>query len=354
MTAVIREINIHFTQDKTLITTTSHQYNHDISSLRINVVPDNNGTTIEVINIIYLGKQYGQLVDKEIFRKLMLSIQDRGETLIERITNYLNRLSSDEFDIIIKQYSLYIEDGIIIDGIIAGIASYLTLLWLNEQHITAICPFSFASPYIHDGNSVNKQMFKSLIIPLTALMRTTNNITTQLTAFVTTFINIWEPLFVDGQEIPESNDIRVALDIISQLSQQLHIKTSELKTELKQEIIGEITKGIKEELMVQLTDHIAKEITMKTANQGSMKIKQQKRKINDSDKSGEYAQSINSINNISKYNSYLSLNIDEKSPIKSQKDNFTNIITWRNDNNAPRAVKIQSTGRLDNPLPWRQ
>lgn len=331
---VIREVSIIFTQERTTIGTGLQNVE---SGLKITVIPNANGTTIKSIGIYYAGQDYGQLTNAKVFSSLTLSLQSKGETLIERISNYLNQLSSEEFDIIVQQYSLYIEDGIIIDGIICGIAAYFSILWLNENHLTALCSFSFLAPtYIDSGNSVNKQMFRTLVVPLATLIRSTNRVMTQLASFVTTFINIWEPLFIDGPIIPEANDIRVAMDIIGQLTQQITLTMDQQMSIVKEQLTKEITEQLTKEITAQVLTVVEYRIIDLIKTNCNTAV----------------------VNNISKYYSDSSEIIYERSQnelsTKSEKNNLTNTITRRNNNYTTRTTKIQSTGRFSSPLPWRK
>lgn len=334
----IREVNIIFAEDRTTI---GSALENTGATLKIRILPNMTGTTIESIDFSYDGQHCGRVTDYEVFNNLTLSLKNNGETLIERVSNYLNQLSTEEFDIIVRQYSLYIEDGIIVDGVIAGIGSYLCLLWLNEHHFTMLCPFSFLAPTdIHSGNSINRQMFRTLVVPLTALTRTNNRVMTQLASFVTTFINIWEPLFIEGPIIPESNDTRVAIDIIAQLTQYMTSNMDQQMATITEQITKEVSKRLLPQLMKQITTQVLATVEQKI-------IDLIKTNSNTAD-----------VNNISKYYPGSSEIIYERSEIqlstKSEKDNITNIITRGNNNNATRATNIQSTGRLSSPLPWRK
>lgn len=336
--ATIREVNIMFAEDRTTIGST---LDNTGAILKIRIVPNIAGTTIESIDFSYDGQHCGQVTDYEVFNSLTLSVKNNGETLIERVSNYLNQLSTEEFDVIVRQYSLYIEDGIIVDGIIAGIAAYLCLLWLNEHHFTVLCPFSFLTPAdIHSGNSINRQMFRTLAVPLTALTRTNNRVMTQLASFVTTFINIWEPLFIEGPIIPESNDILVAIDIIAQLTEHVALTMDQQTATITEQLTNKITN----QLLPQLTKEITTQVLTTVEH-----------KINELIKTNSNTAGTN---NISKYYPDSSEIIYERSQIqlssKSEKDNFTNVIARRNNNNTAGATNIQSTGRLSSPLPWRK
>ena len=350
MTA-IREVIIVFTADRTSI---GSALQHAAPALKIQVMPNKEGTDIEYITLLYNGQQYGRLADVEIFHSLTLSIKSDGETLIERLSNYLNQLPTEEFNIIVQQYSLYIEDGIIIDGIIAGIASYMMFLWLNDNHITELCPFIFSTPAdLHSGNSVNKHMFRTLTVPLAALARTTNNIMVQLSTFITTFINIWEPLFIEGPIIPEINDVRMALDIITQLTRQIAVD-AQVRAYLN-EHIQEISNRIIETAVNEITNKITAHVVHAEQH------------ITDLIKTN-----IDSLvsNNIAKYSSVLSQSIDNESFSSSsinsvidskysqysQSDDITKITTGpvRNSRHITRPTNIQSTGRLSSSLPWRK
>jgi hypothetical protein len=315
---VIRETTIIFTDNQTSISTEPQQIER---ALKIKITPNAEGNNISHIAISYNGRDCGRLNNHEIFDALTMSLQSPGHTLLERITNYLNNLPTEEFQIIIRQYGLYIEDGIIIDGVIAGIAAYLSLLFINEQHISVLMPFTFLAPAdIHGGNSVNRNMFRVLTVPLAALLRHTNKITVQLASFVSSFINIWDALFIEGPMMPEVNDIRMAIDIIGQLTQNISLT---------------------------LDDKVKSHINMVTSDLVERHVQLSLQRY-----TNEFT--------ASKHSSRLS-EIDEGSfkQSSSEADNTTKVapqITQRNHRYTTQPVKIQSTGRISgsSPLPWRK
>lgn len=314
---VIGETILFFTDDQTIISANPPKIDH---ALKIKITPNKEGNNISCITITYDGHDYGQINDPEVFDALTMSLKTSNisdNTLLKCITDYLNNLPIEEFQIIVNQYSLYIENGIIIDGVIAGIAAYLVLLFINEQHISSLMPFTFLAPTdIHGGNSINRNMFRVLTVPLAALHRHTNKITVQLASFVSSFINIWDGLFVDGPMMPEINDIRMAVDIIGQLTQNISLS---LDDKVKAYIDESIERRLQHLRHSRHPEHYTNEYT------------------------------------IPKYSSRLSEIYEEQ--YGSETDNVTEVspqITRRNYHYTTQPVKIQSTGRISSPLPWRK
>ena len=342
----IRDTTIVFTDNKTSIGAGLQQTGY---GLIIKVTPSTDGNNIACIDITYNGRHHGQISDPEIFEALVTSLRTTGSTLLERITNYLDNLPNEEFQVIIQQYGLYIEDGIVIDGIIAGIAAYLVLLFLNEQHVSSLISFTFLAPTdLQSGNTVNRNMFRVLTVPLAAMLRGSNKVTIQLASFVSSFINIWDSLFTDGPMMPEVNDIRIAIDIIGQLTQNISLTLDE---KVRSYINNKVN-----EIVEQRLQHYTNEFNKAIVELAEVNV-------------------LNAVKNSPKYSSVISETIYEgpnTSEVRSAtsiddvsndyrntetSDNTTKVtsrLTQRNDHYTAQPTKIQSTGRLSSPLPWRK
>jgi len=197
--------------------------------LKIQIEPTRNGKNINSLKIFYSNpgmipsRLNEEILDENVFQSLVFSMKGDGESLADRAITYMRTLPNEEISIIIKEYSKYIEDGVILDGLIAGIGAYMTFLLLNENGIfTNQMPFQFGAPFtIQSGNTVNKNMFRYLSLPLMSLSKVSQNILLQLILFIQSFINIWEPLFDSGPDIGIINESRLSIEIISGFSQYI-------------------------------------------------------------------------------------------------------------------------------------
>jgi hypothetical protein len=197
--------------------------------LKLRITPTKNGKDIQSIDIYYsdpnsVPSHINEKIDDEFtFRSLFYSTGDIGESLLERIVTYMRSLPPDEVSVIIKEYEKYIENGVILDGLIAGIAAYMAFLFLNENSVFMNqMPFQFGSPWmVNSGNIVNRNMFQYLSLPLTSLAKVSHDVLLQLILFIQSFINIWDPLFIDGPVIGSSNEARLCVEIISGFSQHI-------------------------------------------------------------------------------------------------------------------------------------
>ena len=197
--------------------------------LKVRITPTRNGKDIAFIQITYLNHNANpsqlndEIVEPNVFETLVHCVKGDGDSLIDRVVKYMRALPTDDVTVIVHEYTKYIQDGVILDGFIAGIAAYMTLLLLNENAVfTHQMPFQFSTPLtVRSGAIVNRNMFRYLSLPLTSLSRTAEGILLQLVLFVQGFINMWEPLFCDGPVIGFNNEGRMAIEVISGFSQHV-------------------------------------------------------------------------------------------------------------------------------------
>jgi hypothetical protein len=194
--------------------------------------------------------------DPNVFTALTYSMKGSGTTLIDRAIPYMKTLPADEVSVIVKEYSKYIENGLVIDGLVAGIGAYMAFLLLNENGaFSNQMPFQFGSPCaVHAGNTVNHNMFSYLSLPLTALSRTATGILSQLVVFIQSFINIWDPLFAPGPIIGGINEARMCMEVISGYSN--HVSASITKAQSDYDGLVAKTKEMESRLQGQVDDAI--------------------------------------------------------------------------------------------------
>jgi len=234
----IRSLNIIFTPSSTIIgeniSTNSTTY------IRIQVNPDHNGKNIGNIIIWYYDPDSSpsrfneEINDSNMLTSIPYVMSDlfHHDTLVDQIASYLNSLPKEEISIIMKEYTKYIEDGILLDGFIAGVASYLSFLLLNENSIFMNqMSFQITVPYnIHDSNCITGNMFKYLSLPLSGLSRISSGVLFQLVLFLQSFINIWEPAFSPGPTIDNKNEAKICMEVISGLANDATIKLSQIQS----------------------------------------------------------------------------------------------------------------------------
>jgi hypothetical protein len=222
MVKSFNETVVYFTQDSTSINSKISSK----SSLKIQIIPTEDKTEINSIKISYfngISQINEEIDDANIFSALTCSLNGIGDTLVEKITSYMNNLEEDEICVIIKEYSKYINDGVLFDALVAGIGSYLALLVLIENGaFVGQFPFEFSVPCsVCSGNTINGNMFKYMSLPLISLRKLSQGVLLQLVIFVESFINIWSPLFLEGPSISTMNESKVCLEIISGFSQHI-------------------------------------------------------------------------------------------------------------------------------------
>jgi len=217
----LRDLIVTFTPDDIDISTSTKNVTGNYLRLEISTSTDRSNLRSVKIRYINDGSRpvriNEELSDEIIFRGLTLSMKGDAESLAEKATVYANTLPKDDIAAILKEYSKFIVDGTVLDGLTAGIASYLAFMLLVEHSTFANqMPFQFTTPNsARSGNSVNYNMLQYAGLPLSALSRTADGILLQLVTFVQSFINIWSPMFTQGPVIGGNNELRLALDIIS-------------------------------------------------------------------------------------------------------------------------------------------
>ena len=235
----IRPIYVIFTPTITTITETLSI--PSTTHLRIQVTPTHNGKNISLIKVWYFDPNSSpsrfsdEINSDDVFRSIPHSMSDTlpHDTLVEQISTYMKGIPPDEVSVIMKEYTKYIENGILLDGFIAGISSYLVFLLLNENSIFMNqMLFQLTLPCtIYDCNSVTRNMFQYLSLPLSALSRVSNGVLLQLVNFIQSFINIWEPAFSNGPSINNTNEAKVCMEVISGLANDATLKLSRIQSE---------------------------------------------------------------------------------------------------------------------------
>ena len=287
------------------------------SSLKIQIIPRNDGKNIASIHVRYFDPDQHpsriseDILDKDIFTSVAYSINGDDDTMVDKVHSYMRAIPKDDAIVILKEYAKYIDDGVIIDGFIGGLGAYIAFLVLNQNGAFANqMPFQFGVPTsVESGNAVNRNMFSYLSLPLMALSRCATGILLQLVLFIQSFINIWDPLFSLGPTIGSSNEARLCVEIISGYSNyisstmtkaqadydnmitqvkiiktKLHddvdtairkmrreinnllIETKSTIKELSQDVNSQIANKVSSAITDQVRDIIRNEITISTAN----------------------------------------------------------------------------------------
>ena len=156
------------------------------------------------------------------------AINGKGDSFIERVTDAMNKLPNSDVNLLLKEYSKYINDGVILDGFVGGLVSVITFISLYDEGVFAgITPLQFNTP--HDVLSRNGLSYLSLAIE--ALIQTTNGKFRNLFIFMLNFINMWETIFIDGREIPVLMQGKLILEASSCINREITKKMVELRKE---------------------------------------------------------------------------------------------------------------------------
>lgn len=233
--------------------------------LKIQIIPTSNGKDISLLKFWYCNNNFvpsrlnEEFSEEKIFRSaLVYSLKTDGDTLIDRTVSYMKGLSPDEICIISKEYTKYMHDGSVLDGFIAGIGAYIAFLLLNENGIFMNqMPFQFTLPYtVRSGVIFNRNVFQHLSLPLMSLSKISQDILFQLVVFIQSFINMWEPLFVNGPNIGTLNEARMAMEIISGLSH--YVAGSLAETRTLNESLSKQIKSIESHLQLYVEESLVK------------------------------------------------------------------------------------------------
>lgn len=262
--ALIQPITITFTSSSTTIGQSTSI--PSVGHLRIQIIPSNDGKNINSIKICYfdqnsLPQRFNEeIVDTNIFESISHSIiqNNNGSTLVDKISSYMRTLPNDDISIIMKEYSKYIEDGILLDGFIAGIASYFAFFLLNENSVFMNqMLFQITMPYLLSNcNILTKNMFRYVSLPLLALSKISHGVLLQLIIFIQSFINIWEPAFIQGCDIDIINETKICMEIISGLVNDATIKLSSIQSQ--QDFLMKSVNNIESRLRETIDDSVFK------------------------------------------------------------------------------------------------
>lgn len=249
----IRSLNLIFLTNRTLITEWFEPSIHippSLPYLRIKITPSIDERNIAQLDFWYSNPETTPsrlnetLHDKSVFQSLTCSIistnVSQGNSLVDRVISYILTLPQEEVSVITKEYSKYIETkpntnkhqedplglrsfnsfGILLNGFISGIAAYIVFLLLNENSaFINQLSFQISTPSpLNSGTIFNRHMFQYLSLPFTALSKVSHGLLLQLVVFIQSFINIWEPVFIEGPSIEPINEARIAIEVLGGFS----------------------------------------------------------------------------------------------------------------------------------------
>lgn len=311
------------------------------SYIKIRITPTNDHKDIESINIVYYDPlqepprfEY-EINQRNIFDSITNSIKNSSHNLVDSLSSYMTTLSSEEIAIISNEYSKYITEGAILDGLISGIAAYLAYLLLIENNIlTRQLPFQISIP---QSNTLNHNMFQYISMSLLPLAKVSKGLIQQLVLFVQSFINIWDPLFIDGPEISSYLYSYTNISITTGLSQYVHdllIENRNLHISTKEQadrIEGKIQNYLDEQLsknyrevnnLIAETRYSVSEIILNSEQ--SVPDKDFTKKIHTlEDRILKLEERIEKLQNKNKLNSLQ--NIKEITNNDRQRNNYTNV-----------------------------
>ncbi len=201
----------------------------------VEITPTKNRKDIQSIKLWYFNdglRLNDEITDIKFFQSVTHSIQGNANNLTDKTAIYMKSISDDDLSLIIKEYSKYIQDGVVIDGFIAGLGTYVAFLLLNENNLFSNhLPFQFSIPAnVRNGHILNRNMFQYLSLPLSSMLKISRKLLLQISVFLHNFINIWEPLFISGPNISPSTQGQLAVNIISGFSQTVFSSLAQIQT----------------------------------------------------------------------------------------------------------------------------
>lgn len=250
--ASIESCIITITQSNVLISRTVESINAS-TYLKIHVLASEDGQNISCIEFWYMNpnnivsRLHEEITDSKIYNGLSLSLVHDGMSLLQRILQYITILPDEDHTIIKNEYKKYIVQGSSLDGLICGIAAYFVFIALNELGVFVNqMPFQFTCPWaLNSGYIINQNMFQYLTLPLITLSKInmgSNQILSQLTNFIYSFINMWSPCFIPGPSINITNETHLCTEIMTGLAQ--HNMTILERTQSQNDLLLKSVQGI--------------------------------------------------------------------------------------------------------------
>lgn len=265
----MESINVFVADNKILINNTE-ELHPDVksSSFRTAIKIGLNGN-IETIKVLCINPNGNpirfneSITDTEILGNVTQSLVGSG-SLMRRITEYVHSLASDDKLVIEAEYKKYEIDDIVF-GFVASLGVYIGFILLNSISVfTNQLPIQFTLPYDNPGSCISKNVFHYLSLPMIALSKIVSltgsdsfyGTLLQLTLFIQTFMNIWEPVFVEGPFIPCFMETKMCIQTLNSFSQCV---ISELhRYKISQESIESRLLAIESRLSKSIEDSIVK------------------------------------------------------------------------------------------------
>jgi hypothetical protein len=197
--------------------------------LHIRTLPTRSGDNLASISIRY-GNVTHNLDDSNIMSSITHSLVNANNSLADSANNYIAELSDEDRNTILLEYSKYMTEGIILDGLIAGIAAYYALLTLFENH-PELFPIQFNLPEnTESGLILSCNMLQYIRLALLALVKIVcDPILLKLIVLVLSFINIWEPVFFQADIDPDYG-MELTVEIITGLTEYTCTKLERAQT----------------------------------------------------------------------------------------------------------------------------
>lgn len=218
MEYTLKSITVHVTPGSFTVTQNTHG-KHD-NHLYIIIEPDITNTAIQRIRIKWTEHKIDTVLFGDYLSGIVHCMKGDGEDIYNRLQAYMIDLDKSEIDAIVRYYKKHIDNGILFDGFLAGIASYFALAWLIDKNVQL--PFVFRLPCpVASQDILTRNVFNYMNMPLVVLGKITNGIITQLITFVQNFIRMWEPVFIKGPAIDAAENYQTGLNILLGYTQDL-------------------------------------------------------------------------------------------------------------------------------------
>lgn len=217
------------------------------SYLHIKISPTSCANDIASIKYWHNNK-YGEIVNVTILNGIIYSMVGCGNNLVERAGVYISSIPENQTIAMLTEYSKYMNNGILLDGLVAGIGAYLVFLKLIEDDVFPL-PFLFNIPYtVSSALALNKNMMRYLSLPLLAITKLSSELESlyrgccnvdiircnwlrdmscknvggvmlHLVTFIQNFINMWDLLFIPGPNLSQYAQSSLCVEVVSGISQ---------------------------------------------------------------------------------------------------------------------------------------
>jgi hypothetical protein len=165
----------------------------------------------------------------------MTSIIYEGPSILEIFNHHILTINNDDLISITNEYAKYHSDNLF-KSFIAGCLAYSAFhLMLQDGKFSQYLPFRVTIPCY--DNIFSKSIFSLTSLLLSVYSQISNGIVSTLSTFIQSFMNIWEPLFKTGTDVPMIVQTKLNSEILtgvaSHISGMIDIQQQTVSNSLK-------------------------------------------------------------------------------------------------------------------------